>query len=60
MDESWLTFAANQALDKYNEYMEYDGNDEIENEDLRWAFMDQAVEIFEAMTGRKVADEIVY
>ena len=55
-----LTNAANEALDKYNEYMEYDGGDEIENEDLRWDFIEQAVEILEAMTGRKVSDEIVY
>ena len=53
-----LTKAANEALDLYIEYMEYDG-DEIGTEELRWQFMDEAVGILQAMTGRKVADEIV-
>jgi hypothetical protein len=61
MDERWVQFAAGQALDKYAEYMEYDGNELGQTaEDLRWAFIDQAVEIFQAITGRNVSDEIVY
>lgn len=52
-----LDIEVNEALDLYVEYIEYDGDD-IGNEDRRFQFMDAAVEIFEAMTGRKVTDEI--
>jgi len=52
-----ITQGANDALDAYIEYIEYDG-DEIGNEDRRWQFMDEALEVLEALTGRKVADEL--
>ena len=54
-----LTKAANEALDLYVEYMECEV-DEIDNEERRWQFMDEAVEILQAMAGRKVSDEIVH
>ena len=61
MDEFWVANAADLALDKYIEYFEYEGNeDDGANDDLRWDFMDLAVEIFEKITGRKVVDELVY
>lgn len=53
-----ITEGANEALDAYIEYMKYDGDDDIDNEDLRWDFIDQAVELLEALTGRKVEDEL--
>ena len=50
---------ANQALDEYVTYMEFEGDDE-ENEELRWEFIDSAVALLEKLTGRKVGDELVY
>lgn len=52
-----ITQGANGALDAYIEYIEYEG-DEIGNEDRRWQFIDEALEVLEALTGRKVADEL--
>lgn len=48
---------ANEALDLYVQYMEYDGDD-IGNEERRWQFIEAAVEVLEKLTGRKVEDEI--
>jgi len=49
---------ASEVLDLYLEYMRYDGNDEIENEDLRWDFIDAAVDLLERLSGRSVGDEL--
>lgn len=46
--------AAEQALTLYEEYMEYEGLDEVESEDRRFDFMDAAVELLEKLAGRKV------
>ena len=51
---------ANLALDKYIEYFVSDGNDDEYNEELRWSFIEAAVEILEKITERKMADELVY
>lgn len=51
---------ANEALDLYVQYMEYDGDDDIDNEDLRWQFIDAALELLERLTDRCVADEVTY
>lgn len=48
----------NEALDAYIKYFEYDGNDVDDSEELRFAFIDAAVEVLEKLTGRNVNDEL--
>ena len=57
---SEMHIEADEALDRYIQYIEFDGDDDAENEELRWQFIDYVVPMLEKMTGRKVSDEIVY
>ena len=50
----------NEALDKFIHYFEYDGDDINDSHELKWEFIDAAVEILEKLTGRSVADECHY
>lgn len=54
-----LDIEVNEALDKYIQFAEFDGDD-YTDEKLRWEFIDAAVGILEKLTGRNVEDEIVY
>jgi hypothetical protein len=58
---SEMNIEADNVLDLYVEYMAYDNNgdgeyDEIDNETLRWNFIDAAVELLEKLTNRKIAE----
>ena len=37
---------ANYVLDLYKEYFKYDGRDEVTSENLRWDFIEAAVDFF--------------
>jgi hypothetical protein len=57
-----MNIEANQVLDLYIKYMDYDNHfdgeyDDEDNENLRWDFIDAAVELLEKLTDRKVDDE---
>lgn len=56
---SEMNIEANLALDLYMQYMQFEGED-IDNEDLRWQFIDAVVSLLEKLTDRKVEDELVY
>lgn len=58
-----MSIDANNVLDLYIEYMNYDNNldgeyNEVDNEDKRWDFMEAAVDLLQKMTDRKVDDEL--
>lgn len=59
-----MNIESNHVMDLYIKYINYDNvfdgqYDEIDNEDMRWTFIDAAVKLLEQLTDRNVDDEIV-
>lgn len=48
---------AREAQLAYRDYMDYDGNDKIYTEDLRWRFIDLALAVLEDITGESYEEE---
>lgn len=53
-----LDIEVNEALDAYVAYINYDGPDDDHNGNLKWDFIERAVDALSKMTGRDVSDEI--
>jgi hypothetical protein len=49
---------ANYVLDLYKEYFKYDGRDEVTSENLRWDFIEAAVDFLQRLTGRSMSNEL--